>query len=545
MTSLQEPTTPTAQYTAPLASPATVVRSDAAGPQDSKLRAYYRSWVALRWRLSASFFARPVPWFTPFLELKFGDLCITLPVAIVFLIVNAIGVDNKDSPGTGTLPSVTLMFVFALAVRNNALLLTLTGIPFERALIYHKLFAVVTIVLSALHGLAYLRDTEAESDKHSRVVTGAITFGLMVVQYLFSLSIVRRRFFELFIRMHWILFILIIVFAIIHGAAIALVGFVPWLLDLVFRLYYRAPKYKNGKSSNGMIAAQQVSVTKLPGNVVRIQFPRVRADTGEAFTFEAGQYAFLCVPSLSKLQWHPFTISSAPHEPLVTFHIKSAGDWTKALAAHVAIAPESTSTFEILVDGPYGSTSIDIENFQMYSHVVLIGGGIGVTPMQSIMNHLYYQRHHDERIELQKVKFVWSVRDRDMIKAILNQEVIDAKLNMAQGNTLSAYLPDTLLMMDQHLEKVFQTEIYLTSGDADLENPVDQMLKHCMRYNARPDIANTLRSMGELAQESGRTTVAVLVCGPDKLVEEVINQGMKLSSSMTIRFDVHTETFKF
>lgn len=526
--------TPTTRYSAALASPPPILCAPIA-PQHTK-------WVALRWRLAASLFARPVPWFTPNLDLKVGDFCITLPHVVFFLVYNALGTVNKDASGTGHLPAFCLILVFGFVVRNNSLLLKLTGIPFERALLYHKLFTLVSIVLSVLHGLAYLPDTEAESDKRTTVVSGILLFGLMVLIAIVSGDCVRRHYFEIFLRMHWVLFILIIVFAVIHGAIFVLVGFVPWIVDMVFRKFYRAPKYKNGKSGNGIIAAQQVSIRKLPGNIICIQFPRVRGDTGESFMYDAGQYAFLCVPSLSKLQWHPFTISSAPHEPFVTFHIKVLGDWTKTLFNQ---APESSSSFELLVDGPYGSTSIDIENFQTYSHVLLISGGIGVTPMQAIVNRLYYQKHHNERVELQKVRFVWSVRDRDLIKAMLNQEAIDAKIRVPEGSAESSYLTDTLLTTDRRLEKVFQTEIYLTSGEADIENPADQMLQHCMRYNIRPDIPNTLRSMGEIAKEGGKTIVAVLVCGPNELVADVVNQSMKLSTSMKIRFDVHSETFDF
>ena len=46
-----------------------------------------------------------------------------------------------------------------------------------------------------------------------------------------------------------------------------------------------------------------------------------------------GQYCFVHLNALSPrvLEWHPFTISSAPHEPFLTLHVRSAGDWTSAL----------------------------------------------------------------------------------------------------------------------------------------------------------------------------------------------------------------------
>ena len=49
----------------------------------------------------------------------------------------------------------------------------------------------------------------------------------------------------------------------------------------------------------------------------------------------ASQYAFVNVPAVSELEWHPFSISSAPSASEVSFHIKAMGDdtWTGRLAS--------------------------------------------------------------------------------------------------------------------------------------------------------------------------------------------------------------------
>ena len=55
----------------------------------------------------------------------------------------------------------------------------------------------------------------------------------------------------------------------------------------------------------------------------------------------AGQYAFLNVPALSAVEWHPFTISSAPGAPASTFHVRAmgAGSFTQRLRELSAAAP--------------------------------------------------------------------------------------------------------------------------------------------------------------------------------------------------------------
>lgn len=49
------------------------------------------------------------------------------------------------------------------------------------------------------------------------------------------------------------------------------------------------------------------------------------------FKMGPGQYIFLQCPSVSQLEWHPFTLTSAPEEDFFSVHIRVAGDWTAAL----------------------------------------------------------------------------------------------------------------------------------------------------------------------------------------------------------------------
>lgn len=48
--------------------------------------------------------------------------------------------------------------------------------------------------------------------------------------------------------------------------------------------------------------------------------------------YKPGQYLFLNCPYLSQNEWHPFTITSSPHQDVLTVHIRVCGDWTGALA---------------------------------------------------------------------------------------------------------------------------------------------------------------------------------------------------------------------
>lgn len=55
---------------------------------------------------------------------------------------------------------------------------------------------------------------------------------------------------------------------------------------------------------------------------------------------EVGQYVFLNCPAISQLEWHPFTMTSAPEEDFFSVHIRSVGDWTEKLIKMVENLPE-------------------------------------------------------------------------------------------------------------------------------------------------------------------------------------------------------------
>ena len=62
------------------------------------------------------------------------------------------------------------------------------------------------------------------------------------------------------------------------------------------------------------------------------------------------------VPSISKLQWHPFTITSNSNlEPnTLSIVIKTEGSWSRKLYRELSSPLEQ---LEISVEGPYGPTS--------------------------------------------------------------------------------------------------------------------------------------------------------------------------------------------
>jgi 3-phenylpropionate/trans-cinnamate dioxygenase ferredoxin reductase subunit len=117
----------------------------------------------------------------------------------------------------------------------------------------------------------------------------------------------------------------------------------------------------------------------------------LRADgvNHQGLRFSAGQFAWLRLDSPFKMfSERPFTIASGAHRPdQLQFTIRHVGVMTRRFAN---LRPGR----RIFVDGPYGSMHVDSQDSE---GLVLIAGGIGITPMMSMLRTLADrndERHH-------------------------------------------------------------------------------------------------------------------------------------------------------
>lgn len=77
------------------------------------------------------------------------------------------------------------------------------------------------------------------------------------------------------------------------------------------------------KKTNNSVAV--IQVVSHPSRVLELQMKK------RNFKMAPGQYVLIQCPSVSWLEWHPFTLTSAPQEDFFSVHIRVAGDWTEAL----------------------------------------------------------------------------------------------------------------------------------------------------------------------------------------------------------------------
>ena len=94
-----------------------------------------------------------------------------------------------------------------------------------------------------------------------------------------------------------------------------------------------------------------------------------------------GQFVFLKFRSINiSGEEHPFTISSSPtRPPVLQFTIRASGDWTRK----VRYITKGDSAF---ISGPYGIFGhLDMNSTK---EMIMIAGGIGITPMLSMLRYL-------------------------------------------------------------------------------------------------------------------------------------------------------------
>lgn len=98
----------------------------------------------------------------------------------------------------------------------------------------------------------------------------------------------------------------------------------------------------------------------------------------KGFSFHPGQFAWIKLgTSPLFIGDNPFTISSsAKKRGKISFTIKELGDFTKKIK-------EIEKNTEAYIDGPYGRFSIDY--YPYCRNFVMIAGGIGITPMMSML----------------------------------------------------------------------------------------------------------------------------------------------------------------
>lgn len=258
------------------------------------------------------------------------------------------------------------------------------------------------------------KENFCESFRTEIMITGYAIIGIYLVMWFSSLHFIRgKKYFEVFYYTHHLFFAMYGVLVLhtlddkVRDEGLERSQAWKWI---VFPLpFYAIDRTIVALSSKKMKVRSGTLFFHPAALVLEIEKPA-------GFTFKAGQYVSLMIPQLTRLQWHPFSIASAPNDETIRVAIKARGpgSWTRKLfdfcdpttqsaerlqEARSEMLVEIPSTIldnlDVWVMGPFGSPSQDVRRFE---HAVLVGAGTGVVPMLSQVKDLIHRYAHSHPV---------------------------------------------------------------------------------------------------------------------------------------------------
>jgi predicted ferric reductase len=390
---------------------------------------------------------------------------------------------------TGCFMSPILLFIIILPLKTS-FISSMLNIPYQKLFLFHIWLSYLFVILSILHTSFYIANYSTPDFQNLPYTTiqdmfipitrmwGTLAF-MWGILFIIS-TCFRRQSYTKFKYFHFS-FVLMFVFIMLHKSQS-----IPFLvLGLTFITYDFIETVAYGFIPNYK-ATLEVCHTKF----VKITVPY------HNLKYKPGEHIYINIPKLSRIEWHPFTIASAPHDDELYIYVCGLGSFTKKLVTY-ALDNEGIEV-DIKIKGPYGSHPF---NYKDYSEVVLFAGAIGITAFLSLVKELFI---HKITSNVKQLTVVWYCKDLDTLE-------------------LCAEFFDTIA------DPRFRIYPYVKSYDT---LPVSDVVV---------DIVNKHRPNRDIV-ESRR--ILVISCGSKRLTYDVWEQCNKYTSK-ALEFDFYNELFEF
>ena len=248
----------------------------------------------------------------------------------------------------------------------------------------------------------------------------------------------------------------------------------------------------------------------------------------------------------------PYHVHIFPLFCLLSAHVR-LGNHTKRIAQYSEKCVSENRQALIRVDGPYGNLTF---NYRRYGSLVLVGGGIGITPIISIIKDIYEKSevNHVEKSShcMNNVHLIWIMPFEADAALFLDQLLIYRELSVHDP---------ALPLLD--------VCIHITREESMHNNAMGPI------FYSKPDFPMVMDDVKRKAEIIGASSILVFACGPGRsvmcflfpvsypshppsllfflnftltptnsMVNRVWDASMKKSSKF-IRVDFHHESFTY
>eukprot|EP01060_Flectonema_neradi_P006857 TRINITY_DN1471_c2_g1_i3.p1 TRINITY_DN1471_c2_g1~~TRINITY_DN1471_c2_g1_i3.p1 ORF type:complete len:553 (+),score=50.55 TRINITY_DN1471_c2_g1_i3:663-2321(+) len=494
-------------------------------------------------------FYAPIPLRTTWAELAIGVWIIgwiSLCFAYVYNHAHINNLIGKVPRGFGGAVAGMLTLQLFPVSRKSVLLLAF-GIPFERALKFHKKLGLWIFIFMTVHGLGMwlshvqyfdngrpnyasqtyidtLSTSEAVEEGFKRVTKWEIGYphgpplaGLIAwVACCFVVLpavLIRRKHWNLFVVLHTA-YAVLFVFAWIHYPTLMIFSAIPVLLytlDVIIRYY-----------QSHSIRAEVIGVERYL-NVVKLTLNK--NDIGEIKPF---QWVSLKNDDFGKLaqEWHPFSVSTS-RDGTFTVHIRDMGpgQWTHDLRG-ISIGDE------FACQGPFGRPMVQYDS-DSRTELYLCAGGIGFTAILSMIDFHASQRY--EKNNNVRLIVVWAFRGKQGYEPFANELRALSQINGVEWQLHNTVPQNEFSMMNVEPS-------YYSSQSSYYENPLNKtnfpQKELPQEFSDTPFPIMFGRPHWETVLSHAQPGAAVYVCGPPGLVYDV----EKAAGNNSI--PVHKEVFE-
>ncbi|XP_054588942.2 dual oxidase 2 [Nothobranchius furzeri] len=431
-------------------------------------------------------------------------------------------------------------------------------IPFDAAIDCHRFMAMTAIILSVVHTLAHvvniyifsISDLNILSCLFPKILpnngsevpprwywwffqtvpgtTGVFLLFTFAFMYVFASRYFRHISFRGFWITHY-LYVVVYILIVIHGSF-------ALLQEPRFHIYLIPPALiflldKLISLSRKNVEIPVVRAELLPSGVTHLEFKRP-----QGFMYRSGQWVRVACLMLGTDEYHPFTLTSAPHEETLSLHIRAVGPWTSQLRELYTEENllELGAYPKLYLDGPFGEGH---QEWIDYEVSVLVGGGIGVTPFTSILKDLVFKSSIKSKIMCKKVYFIWVTRTQrqfewvsDILREVEEmdtQELVSVHTYITQVAEKFDLRTTMLYVCERHFQKVWSRSLFTGLRS--------------VTHFGRPPFVSFFSSLQEVHTEVGK--IGVFSCGPPGLTKNVEKACQHMNKRDQARFIHHYENF--